>query len=229
VRSDLKVTQEIVSKVRKYMERTKKTDLKTSRLLSLILCKDMDISDTGIDELLQLLNYGDSSHDRRKRNKNGHDTENEDDTKKWVKKVIQKTSENPDNLLHVFNHLNGKSQNWIVIPYCYHEKSEIYEGTIRVLYNPISKKTEKVVFTVAMDEKDSITFYIQQKEEIIHIKMFTSGLEDHVHFEKKLQELRIKLQNKGAKIDDIVYNEADFDGFTPRTDVFPYKTIDTLT
>jgi len=88
-------------------------------------------------------------------------------------------------------------------PFSYSDQDETYEGTIRVLYNPTTCKTEKVVLSISFGDGRQFSFYMQPENETINIKMFSSDAGPSVHFEKFLQELRIKLQNKGAKIDDM--------------------------
>ncbi len=229
VASDLKVTQEIVTKIRKTMERMKKDDIKSARILALILSKNIDISNPNIDELFQLLSYGNSAGNGEQKEKHRENGEREPGEKKRIKKAVMRTSENPDNLLQVFNHLNGDPNNWIVIPFSFDEQGEDFEGAIRVLYNTKTRKTEKVVLSISVSGNPVFSFFMHPANDTISVKMFSADPDFDASHNENFRDLTIKLQNKGAKIDDIVYNEEDFDGFTPSADVFPYKTIDTLT
>jgi len=229
VKSDLRVTQENIVTIRKMMKRINKEDPKMSRMLAILIGKNIDISGSGIDELLRLLDYGSSHGNKDHEKKREEEPETDEDKKKWLKKITRKTTGNPDSLLQVFNNLNGKNNNWIVIPFAFQDHDEVYEGTIRVLFNPDTRKTEKLVLCITLPDDERFSFFMQPGADGVSVRMFAPDSRRSAHLEKKLHELRIKLQNKGAKFDDIVYNEEEFDGFTPSTDVFPYKTIDTLT
>jgi hypothetical protein len=229
IKSDLQVTQEQVQRIRKAMDRLQKADAKSARLLALILGKEIDIGNgEGIDELFKLLSYGDSPEDHEKRQKKERDRNADEDAKNQIKKAVEKPNRNPDSMLQIFNHLRGKNQNWIVIPYSYQFENGSYEGTIRVLYNSNTMKTEKIVLVV-FTEHGRFSFLIQSKDGIHHIRLFHSDPRILKNISKKMREFNIKLQNKGAKIDDIIYNEVDFDGFSSIQDDLPYKAIDTLT
>jgi len=60
----------------------------------------------GIEDILHLLLHGDSSYDSEQK-KSGKKIGTEEDIKKWLKKIIQKTT-----VIRIiysgFNHLNGK-------------------------------------------------------------------------------------------------------------------------
>jgi len=227
-KSNLKIDSEVISRFRKILEKLKRNDQRASRLLASIFDKSINLSDEYLEKMFEILEY--SNRQFTKRHKKEAFGDNLNQTKTALKKILSKKDPENTNLLQLFNHLKGNNQNWIVLPFGLTDNESDFDGTVRILYDDNLKKIEKVVLIVNVSDDVRFSFYIESHEKYksFRVIIFCNDSNYSEKAGKKISELNRKLQNKGIKIDDIIYNDEAFDGFSPSFESSEYKNIDTL-
>jgi hypothetical protein len=227
LKSRLILNNDTIAKMRQFLQKKKESSGRLARILALLVDKEIDISASEIDALVDVMRYGEQGERKQNRNRQRFN-KNADDIKGEIEKQV-KREEQEGNMLQLFNHLKGKNQNWIIIPYKVKEGDGELSGTIRVLYDPYGRCVKKCVCIVNEEDNTRWSFFITPENSKKRMIIYISNKNKLKRCEKKIEELRIKVHNMGVEIDDIIYNDKEFDGFTPDADIALYKKINTIT
>lgn len=227
IRSHLSLSPELILKMRHIITKLKKKPEILARFLALIHDKHIDISSEKIESLLDLLSYGEDTGKYRRKNNKRRFFKNSEELKEKLKQIVKKKA--GKNLLQVFNHMKGKNPNWIVIPFNFDTENKKLSGTIRVLYDYIMQKVKKMTISINQDKNIQIYFHIIEEKSHKLLKIFCNNTEKRVQLSKKIENLCRNLQNKEIIIDDIIYKEENFDGFTPLEELNKYRKINMYT
>ena len=140
-RSHVPVNFANVKKMRALLHRMGRTDPTAMRLSAMLIEKDADLSPEALNSLLVFADdAGFSGRGRQERRAQRRFSESAiaEAIKKSLKRQIERGSVQ-DDVLHLFNHLRGKGQNWIIIPYRVTIEDESIEGTIRLNTDPLNR------------------------------------------------------------------------------------------
>lgn len=231
LRNGQTVNYETVMIMKKALFMLRREDIKSMRLLSLLLSKNIDLFSENIEILMQILEFGGrkrrKDHQNRKNQSQKHESSaGIEEVKKDIKKHIRIEPVESASPLVVFNHLQGKPRNWMVIPFDMEYSGEKLEGNIRILYNDVIKRIERLSFNCIRENGVRWGCSINLNPARKNIQIFTDSEEERLAAQKKISNLKIKLENKGFIIDDIIYEDTVFDGFVPDWEEFVYKQID---
>ena len=181
-------------------------DRKRARLISLMLEKNIDPTSRGWDRLFRILAFGGGGDGQNRSRENLRDLAKRL-RKALVRKAVTHDDEHP---LHLFNHLKGMEDTWVMAPL----RMGDLEGFLKLLVTRNSRRPRRVVLDVS-DGKAHWSFLLVPNRSRIRLRVFCSenGLR-HLCSEK-IPQLRSKLQNHGVECDDSIYDEKEFDGFSP--------------
>ncbi|MBN2532933.1 MAG: hypothetical protein JXB88_08580 [Spirochaetales bacterium] len=227
IRSNLSLHPELIVKMRQIIAKLKKKPETLARLLAFIHEKHIDITSGKIESLLELLSYGEDTGNYRQKNNKKRLFKNTKEIVEELKEIVNKTSENSP--LQIFNHLKGKNPDWIIIPFNFDTEKKKLSGTIRIFYDFIIQKVKKMTISINQDNNIQLFFYIVEEEHHKLLKIFCNNEEKSIKLTKKIENLRKNLQNTDIIIDDIIYKEENFDGFTPLEDLNMYRKINMYT
>ena len=136
-------------------------------------------------------------------------------------------------MLQVFNHLKGREDSWVIIPFHFINDESPFTGNLKLLLDHINYEIKKAVLTVNLQNGDKWSFFINPGKNQVNVLVFSNK---KVYIDKKsrsFKALMLNLQNIGVKIDDKIYDDTYFDGFYP---LFPveghniegFKTVNTV-
>ncbi|MBN2443498.1 MAG: hypothetical protein JXJ04_19200 [Spirochaetales bacterium] len=228
IKSHLPLDPQMIIKMRNLLGKIRKKPHLLSRVLSILAEKNIDISSGKIEALLDLLDYGEDSGSDHKQETPKRSFKNAEEIKDIVKEIVNKTSDIDENLIQVFNHIKGKNPSWLVIPFRINAEQDV-AGTIRILYNSLTKKIEKMTILINQHDDIRIFFHIIEKKNHKKLMIFCNDEEKRELLRKEIKKLSINLQNTDVKIDDNIYMEEDFDGFTPLEEMQQYRRINIQT
>ncbi len=229
IRSRMPITSGILHKIRNYLLRNKKNNKRTARSLSILLKKNIDISSEGIDSVLKILDFDDGNQKDKNKQKYKDEPEHKEKIKTALKKQIEKTSRTGDHPLQLFNHLNGKEENWIIIPYNFNIDGIQYKGKIKMLYDYYNNKIVKFVFSVKSIYNSEWDIYCKENNNNTKLIVFCNNLKFKKIFEKQIELLKIAFNKQNIEIDTKLHSAIEFDGFSSDWDDISLKKIDTFT
>jgi len=227
IRSKIPISSEIISKIKHHLLKSKKNHKRAARNLAVILKKNIDISGEGIDSILNI--FESDPNPNKDNNKQKEELKHQNDIKKALKKQIEKTTETGDHPLQLFNHLNGKEENWIVLPYNFNIDGLEYNGKIKMLYDFYNKKIIKFVFSVKSMYNTEWDIYCRENNNYTNVSIFCNNSVYKKIFDKKCSRLELSLKHMDIQIDADLHTDSEFDGFSPDWDDISLKKIDTFT
>jgi hypothetical protein len=201
-------------------------DSRIARALSILLDKGIDPTSDGVDWLLRSLTY--TGEREKRRQKKNHSEKDFSKIKKIIKRRFRSSASDQENPLQIFNHLKGKTDSWIIIPYNFHTDQSSYSGSIKILYDPYKLEVRRMVIEVLCGDDEILSFLLIPKKDKIQLNFFSDNREMLSKANRKIGILKAKLQIHGVECDDIIYDGKYFDGFSPMED-FAYKSVDTYT
>jgi len=229
IKARLSLNPELIIKLRQIIKKMNKKPEILSRLLSIIYEKKIDITQDRIKPLIGLLSYGeDTGEGQKKKNKKKYIVDNKK-IKEKLKNIVHKGTGKDYNLLQVFNHMKGENPTWIVIPFNFDSEDVKISGTIRIFYNFILQKAEKMALIVHQNNDIQMGFYLAEKKDHKSLMISCNNEEKRIKIKKEIENLRRKLQNSDVIIDDIIYKGEKFDGFTPLEEFNRYRKINMYT
>lgn len=228
IRTHLSLQPELILKMRHIIGKLKKKPKILARLLALLYEKHIDITSERIEPLLELLSYGEDTGKYREKDNKKRFLRNYRDVEEELKKIVKKTAEK-NNLLQLFNHLKGKNPDWIIIPFNFDSNNKKLSGTIRILYDFFVQKIKKMTISINLNKNIQIFFHIIEEKNHKFLTIFCSNKEKRAQLAKEIGNLRKNLQNTSIIIDDIIYKEDSFDGFTPMEELNKYRKINMYT
>ncbi|GEM_PF-1722248 len=239
LRSNLPVVRRTVLAMRAKLGSVKSNRHKLARLMALLHDKGFDINGDTLDVFLELLGNsaykGEDGYKRHEEEKGEEEGDETDKATEGLAKIIRKQltmkTESPGSPLCLFNHLTGKHDNWIVLPYNVTYGNRSFSGTVRIKYDRYNGKILRFIIQMTTG-KNEMYFYLEpRKNEETKRRYKMMIFSDDVRLSKKiyskLDSLRLKLRNLGVEIDDTIFESDDFDGFSPLWEMPKYQVIDT--
>ncbi|MBN1799305.1 MAG: hypothetical protein JW822_12060 [Spirochaetales bacterium] len=228
IKAGMAVDAYTIDKIKQLLKIFKKDDRGIISLLIHVFKKGISLDSPQIHELLSLLNYGEKRKEKKERKRKQENSAYNIKAKKVIKECILRSDDNINNILAVFNQLKAEGENWIIIPYDFNLEQIELSGTIRVLYDPYSKKVLKMVVIVWANDEQRWSFIINTERTPKTMKIYSDSKQMIKKAANGLSELALKLDNNNVKIDDTKFEDENFDGFYPVDEVNYYKSIDTL-
>ena len=151
------------------------------------------------------------------------------DTPRAVKEFLATLPAEPTtrgSALQAYNHIRGKSQTWVVIPFVFTAGKQRVTGSIKILYDPFHSRP--LAFTLVTE---GISFHLplaarEGKRGVLSIYCDDEAMRRAAA--RSLDSLRAKFHNMGLEVDDTI-NEGDaFDGFSPIEEGVTLPSVDTV-
>ncbi len=240
IRSGVNVRPGTIYRIKNLLKRLKLDPRRFSRLLALLLDKQLDLSSAGIEKLLMLLGYGEGNSREQRRYKNRNMPEQAGSTAEELKKSLSEPEGSPDSSLALFNHLKGSGEHWIIIPYGFTwvengGAEHCLNGTIRLQYDepgagraiPGNLRPKKIVLIVNQDGALLWSFVLrtQTAGKKTRLSIFCSDSRSIRKSQRAFEEFRAKLQNLRVEIDDTIFEDNGFDGFSPTWEEIVYRRV----
>jgi hypothetical protein len=124
-----------------------------------------------------------------------------------ARKAKQREEEHP---LQLFNHLKAARDNWVVVPF----RIDALEGTFKLRVPHNHQRAEQIVVE-ASSGSGRWSFSLSPKGGKVHLRVFCDDEDLKRQGQQKIRKLMSKLQNHGVEYDDSIYDEREFDGFSP--------------
>jgi hypothetical protein len=224
LRSGLAVVPERLQQVRALLRKFRLDPKKFSRIIAVLLEKQIDLRSPGLEQLLFLLGYGEGEpQGRQGRGRDG--SRDPDRLAEQLNGDIERPESGKGSSLQVFNHLPGSEHTWIVIPldYSFEGSGRVY-GTLRLRYNVGQQRTDRLIVAVRDDRGGKWSFVLNTPGP----ELFVFGDPIDKRSRAELDVLLLKLQNLGVKTDDTIREDRNFDGFDLPWEELSYHYVDTV-
>jgi hypothetical protein len=232
VRSRLTPSQQTITKLSRFLRRQKQRGARAARALTVIAEKGIEPGSKEHERLWNILLMDEKGGERGTRERRDQDRnypKNEREAKEKLKEVAESYDDGSGggNILQLFNHVSTSSETWIVVPFRLATEISIYRGLIKIRWQPYQKKVTRLVLEVLdCDGKNLMSFSLTPTGKKYRLSFFTNDKRFQSRFDKKISNLASKLQNHGVECDDIIYDEDNFDGFSPLWEDGIYRRID---
>jgi hypothetical protein len=221
-RSGLPILTETIQKVKALLTRSELDPRKGARLAATIVERGIDPSSSGARALLPVLGFGEKGGENPRRYKGRQLPDTPDAVKKYVAGLAAEPAA-PPSALQAYNHIRGKSQTWVVIPFCFTAGEQSIQGTMKILFDPFQSRP--LAFSLSTD---GIGFHLPLQGKNKMLRIFSDDERTRRAAARGLDSLRSKFHNMGLEVDDTV-NEGDaFDGFSPVEEGVTLPSVDTV-
>jgi hypothetical protein len=221
-RSGLPILTETIQKVKALLARTELEPRKAARLAATLVERGIDPSSPGAKALLPVLAFGERGGENPRRYKGRQMPDSPHAVKEYVEGLAAAPAPPPSSLA-AYNHIRGRSQTWIVIPFLFTAGEDRIAGTLKILFDPFQARP--LAFTMTTE---GIGFHLPLQGANRMLRIFCDDHRVRRVVERGLDSLRSKFHNMGLEVDDTV-NEGDlFDGFSPAGEGVPLPRVDTV-
>lgn len=220
VLSGLPIRAETIEKIRAYLSRLKLEPHKAARLIATLIDKGIDPSSRGVQALLGLLSFGErgGADPRRYRGRRLPTTPQE--VKEFVGGLAASAPDAGD-AIQAFNHIRGRAQTWIVVPFVFDADKDRLAGTIKILFDPFLSRPLRLALTAG-----DVSFHLPLEGKKKKLSVFCDDPAMQRAARRGLDTLRAKFHNKGIEVDDIILGGDAFDGFSPIAEGSSLPSID---
>jgi len=221
-RSGLPIIADTIQKVRGLLSRSGLATQAGARAAATLIDKGIDPASAGARAILPILAFGEKGGDDPRRYRG----RKLPDTPAAVAELVGSMAAAPSgrpSALQAYNHIRGRAQSWVVIPFLFGEGGERIEGTFKVLVDPF--RGQALAFTLALED---IAFHLPLQGKGRSLAIFCRDERTRRAAERGLDSLRAKFHNMGLEVDDIVNNGNAFDGFSPVEEGMSLAGVDTV-
>ena len=208
-RSGLPILADTIQKVKALLTRTGLGAQKGARAAATLVDKGIDLSSPGAKVLLPVLAFGQKGGEDPRRYRGKKLPETSAAVKDLAGSLAAAPADRPS-VLQAYNHIRGKAQTWVVVPFTFGEGEQRVEGTFKILFDPYLARA--IAFTLALDD---IAFHLPLQGKGKSLSVFCSDERTCRAAARGLDSLRAKFHNMGLEVDDIVNDGNAFDGFSP--------------
>ncbi len=205
---------EAVQKVRRLLERLRLPAEDFARQAVMLLDKGVDLDSPGVAALMADLSYGRGGGRKQSRPWPSEPEELAGE----LNRDLGKAGEGEAGALSLFNHLQPRAEQWVVIPYSYGEIS----GTIRLRRMAPALQADRLVLCAG----GRWSFVLDRKAAGFRLRALCAGV-PALRARRGWRRLAQKLQNLGVETDDTILGDDGFDGFSLPGEAGPYQRVDT--
>jgi hypothetical protein len=229
-RSGLPILAETINKVRTLLAQSGLEPRRGARAAASIIDRRIDPGSPGARALLPVLAFGEKGGEDSRRYR-GRPLP---DTPRKVKEFVAALPADPasrHSALQAYNHIRGKSQTWVVIPFVFTEDKQRVSGTMKILYDPFHSRP--MAFTLSTG---GISFHLALRggQEPAHARaggrltLYCDDEKVRRAAGKVLDSMRPKFHNMGLEVDDTIIEGDEFDGFSPVEEGVTLPSVDTV-
>jgi hypothetical protein len=225
VRAGQSVNAELVEKMKGFLSRTKLPKEKAARSLAAMIDKDIDITCPGAESLVESINFPSDGGGRR-RGGGKRDLPRDPAAVKKELDSLPVSSPKEAGGIAVFNHIRGKSQSWIVLPFLYREGEDEYPGTMKILFDPFLRRARAFVLSIASAGGVELAFHLRLDGNK-RMTVFCGNRRVRTALSRGMGGFASKFHNMGIEVDDTIHGEDSFDGFSPLWEGATVRGVDT--
>ncbi len=225
VRGGQPVNAELVERMKGFLSRTRMPKEKAARGLAALIDKGIDITCPGAEFLVEALSFSGEGGGRRE---GGGKRELPQDPAA-VRRVLDSlpvSSAEKAGAIAVFNHVKGKSQSWIVLPFVFNDGGDEYPGTMKILFDPFLRRARAFVLSVASADGADLAFHLRL-DGAKRMVVFCGDRRIRAAVRRGMGSLASKFHNMGFEVDDTIHGEENFDGFSPLWEGATVRGVDT--
>jgi hypothetical protein len=221
-RSGLPILGDTIQKVKALLTRSGLGAQKGARAAATLIDRGIDPASAGAQTLLPVLAFGEKGGEDPRRYRQRKLPETPAEVRELIGALPAAPSERPS-VLQAYNHIRGKSQTWVVLPFVLGEGDERIAGTFKVLFDPFLNRA--VALTLALED---IAFHLPLQGRRKALAVFCHDARTARTAARGLDSLRAKFHNMGLEVDDIVNDGDAFDGFAPVEEGVTLPSVDTV-
>jgi hypothetical protein len=207
------------------LTRSKQQKERSARGLAVLVDKGLDITDASSERLLEVFGFGERGGEDHRRYAKKELPKGKPAGKSIRSLVMEPAGK--AGALAVFNHLKGKSQSWIVVPFFYEEGAKEYPGTIKILYDPYLHRPKSMAVSVVPEGGIPIDFHLTLEGKR-RLTVFCGDPAIRDAIAGIYGDFTAKFHNLGFEVDDTIYVSESFDGFSPAWEGASVRGIDTV-
>jgi hypothetical protein len=221
-RSGLPILAETIQKVRALLARSGMDPRRGARMAATMVDRGIDLDNAGARALLPVLGFGERGGEdpRRYRGRQLPDTPRA--VKEFVAGLPAAAALRASPL-QAYNHLRGKSQTWVVIPFVFTSQNQRISGTIKILFDHFQSRP--LAFTLSTE---GISFHLPLRARSGKLAIFCDDERLRRAARGGLDSLRSKFHNMGLEVDDTINKGETFDGFSPAGEGISLPSVDTV-
>jgi hypothetical protein len=225
LRSGQGVQEEIVEKLRTLLAKTPLKKERAARAFAEMLGKGIDVTSQGSEKIAQAMAFGEQGGRDRGRYKQRPFPEDAEGVSEAIRAMSAKDPSQAD-VLAAFNHMKSTNQSWVVLPFFFRHGEDEYPGTMKILFDPFTRKPLRFALSVSPNGGEDLSFYLRLEGKKTMSLFASKGIRPAA--EGSLWRFASKLHNMGIEVDDIINGEESFDGFCPTWEGAIVKRIDTV-
>ncbi|MBN2049325.1 MAG: hypothetical protein JW760_02675 [Spirochaetales bacterium] len=209
--SGLPLKPELIITARRLLEKADRKEPFSIRLLSLLLDKKIQVSPDALNILCSLDDDRGSRKRRQGQSQKKKEEENPETTDQITDLFQQDNREHP---LHLFNHLKGSRDHWVLIPFNSRRQGNEVNGSLRLRLDKVTGIPLEMYMHCGTVDRDW-WFSLptpEGKKKILDIR--TDRMPESGPKQEEIIKLRQKLHNLGVKVDDIKKVDHGYDGMS---------------
>jgi hypothetical protein len=226
VRAGQSVNAESVEKMKGFLSRTKLPKEKAARSLAAMMDKDIDITGPGAERLVAAINFPSDGGGRRRGGGGKRDLPRDPAAVKKELDYLPVSSPKEAGGIAVFNHIRGRSQSWVVLPFLYREGEYEYPGTMKILFDPFLRRARAFVLSIAPAGGVELAFHLRLDGNK-RMTVFCGDRRIRSALSRGMGGFTSKFHNMGIEVDDTIHGEDSFDGFSPLWEGATVRGVDT--
>jgi hypothetical protein len=221
-RSGLPILADTIQKMKALLTRSGLGADKGARAAATIVDKGIDLMSPGAKALLPVLAFGEKGGGDPRRYREKRLPETAAALADHLGSLAAAPGDRPS-ILQAYNHIRGKSQTWVVIPFTFGEGAHRVAGTFKILFDPFLGRA--LALTLALED---IAFHLPLQGKKRSLAVFCHDERTGRAATRGLDSLRSKFHNMGLEVDDIVNDGDAFDGFSPVEEGVTLPSVDTV-
>jgi hypothetical protein len=220
------VTARVLEKMRLIVSRSALRKDRAAKAFATLLDKGIDITSPGAERLVGEISFGQQGGGER-RGYRGRDLPRSAEEARRAFQSASAAGPHGAGAIAAYNHLRGRSESWVVIPFLFTDGPDEYPGTLKVLFDPFAGKPLAFALSVSPNGGAEVSFHgsLQGGR---RVRLFCSERSIRRRARRSIGPLAAKLRNLGFELDDIIQGGEDFDGFSPAGEAGLLRGVDAV-
>jgi hypothetical protein len=220
------VSAELLEKVRLAVSRSALRKDRAAKAFATLLDKGIDITSPGAEKLVGEISFGQEGGGGR-RGYRGRDLPRSAEQARRAFQSMAGTGSRGAGAIAAYNHLRGRSESWVVLPFLFTDGPDEYPGTLKILFDPFARKPLAFSLSVSAGGGADVGFHGSLQGDR-RVRLFCSEPSIRRRAGRSLGELAAKLHNLGFELDDIIRGGEEFDGFSPAGEGVLLRGVDAV-
>jgi hypothetical protein len=222
------VSPEALEKMRLALSRTPLRKDRAAKAFATLLDKGIDILSPGAERLVREISFGQGQEGDGRRRR-GRDLPRSAEEVRRAFLSMAAADPRGAGVIAAYNHLRGRGQNWVVLPFLFTDGDDEYPGTMKILFDPFARRPLAFALSVSPKGGADISFHAAlQGEGGRRMRLFCSEPGLRRRAARSLGVFAAKLGNLGFEVDDTIHGGEEFDGFSPAGEGASLRGVDAV-